>query len=65
MLSLFLSTLKAIITSFKKASQFSQDQLKTSHHLLSQHQEALHLPGAHLFTLEVYTKVYNLRGLPR
>ena len=57
MLSLFLCTLRAIITSFKKASLFSQDQLKTSHHLLSQHQDALHLPGAHLFTLKVYTKV--------
>lgn len=42
MLSLF-STLRAIITSFKKASPFpSQDQPKTSHYLLSQHQEALH-----------------------
>ena len=65
MLSLFLSTLRAIITSFKKASLVSQDQLKTSHHLLSQHQEALHLHGAHLFTLKVYTKAYNLRGFPR
>lgn len=63
MLSLFLCTLRAIIISFKKASLFSQDQLKTSHHLLLQHQDTLPLPGAHLFTLKVYTKVYNLRGL--
>lgn len=65
MLSLFLCTLRAIIISFKKASLFSQDQLKTSHHLLLQHQDTVPLPGAHLFTLKVYTKVYNLRGLPR